>query len=410
MPSRTLSHRSLEALIFDGEKSSAAFTTKKSSSSRSHRRASSSDAAELDVILSKNVSTTKKSSSSRSHRRANSNDAAELDVILSKSVRRRASEDGTEQQQQQQVIESNSRRGGKRKRTIRFSIDTNQVHPVTHIGDMSKAHLKATWFSPKELYEIRMACKPMIEQINNGEDSTPDDTQDETSRGVEHKTKQGMLRRVKNQKRATIAVFKEQERQRSQEEGAKAEGDVKIAQVLAKVTATPRTLALQRGKQDQDEIQDYLTEPCEDKTTPVKVSRRNLSRTTSLSRLMGGMGRKGVSRSMSSDGMEKMSSVSERVTKNERRKCRPCRNTVQSKQISRSMSSDEMIQMRVTSNKKEVRRKSVSRARSNDGMVLAAVNNANTKSCVGWTKLPYTTPALENRQFEAQYQEIPRMS
>jgi hypothetical protein len=97
------------------------------------------------------------------------------------------------------------------KRTIRFSLKSNQVFSIPHINDMNQHDINETWYTEEESKNIHNEIYWAIRQIGKGDNVTESDTF--TVRGIECRTQQDTLRRKHNRNMARNAVLNEQYRQ-----------------------------------------------------------------------------------------------------------------------------------------------------------------------------------------------------
>jgi hypothetical protein len=97
------------------------------------------------------------------------------------------------------------------KRTIRFSLKSNQVFSIPHINDMNQHDIHETWYTEAESKNIHNEICRAIRQIGKGDNVTETDSL--TVRGIECRTQQGTLRRKHNRNMARNAVLNEQYRQ-----------------------------------------------------------------------------------------------------------------------------------------------------------------------------------------------------
>ena len=92
-----------------------------------------------------------------------------------------------------------------------FSLASNEIYDVPHIDDMTPEEVKAIWYEKADYEKIKMAMVPIIRKMMKKE-SIPE-TDRETIRGLEFRTRQGAIRRQHNKLEATTAVLDEQDRQ-----------------------------------------------------------------------------------------------------------------------------------------------------------------------------------------------------
>jgi len=120
-----------------------------------------------------------------------------------------------EEQQQQQpcpgaggALPEQQRRRAKK---ITFALERNAVRAVTHIRDMSKSDVSNTWYNRSDFERIKQEIIPLIRRMMKGD--VIEETDRQTTRGLEYRTRNGALRRQHNKLDALQAVLDEQERQ-----------------------------------------------------------------------------------------------------------------------------------------------------------------------------------------------------
>jgi hypothetical protein len=92
-----------------------------------------------------------------------------------------------------------------------FSLSSNEIYDVPHIDDMSPEEVKAIWYEKADYEKIKMAMIPIIRRMMKKEMTA--ETDKETIRGLEFRTRQGAIRRQHNKLEATTAVLDEQDQQ-----------------------------------------------------------------------------------------------------------------------------------------------------------------------------------------------------
>lgn len=152
----------------------------------------------------------------------------------------------------------NSQTIGSRKRRVQICIEANCIRRIQHIKDMSKEDVKATWYEKEDYEGMKQTFIPIIRRMMKGEDIP--ETNDQTIRGLEFRTRDGAIRRQHNKLNALSAVLDEQDRQYNEQDFS----DEKLAEVYQSFNAHCREAALKLGLEDEARIQDYYAEPCED--------------------------------------------------------------------------------------------------------------------------------------------------
>jgi hypothetical protein len=75
---------------------------------------------------------------------------------------------------------------------LRFSpLSANQIHLVPHISEMSPQQVRATWYNADDLAAVKLSCVGMIQQMAGKGVVGVEETTEQTTRGLEHKTKGG---------------------------------------------------------------------------------------------------------------------------------------------------------------------------------------------------------------------------
>jgi hypothetical protein len=113
----------------------------------------------------------------------------------------------------------------KHRRRQRFSLKSNQIFPVVHIGDMDETDIHETWYEKRDYNAIKKSLIDILRKYSNGEKIA--ETSKQTLRGLESRTREGALLRQYLKLAAITAVLNEQTRQR--DEG------VQDGELLAKV-------------------------------------------------------------------------------------------------------------------------------------------------------------------------------
>jgi len=97
------------------------------------------------------------------------------------------------------------------KRRLRFALTENKIHPIPHINDLSDIEVKETWYERSEYEQIKKSLIPLVRKMMKSEDIEETDSQ--TFRGLEYRTRAGAIRRQHNKTEAITAVLDEQDRQ-----------------------------------------------------------------------------------------------------------------------------------------------------------------------------------------------------
>mmetsp|Transcript_30762 Transcript_30762/g.70882 ORF Transcript_30762/g.70882 Transcript_30762/m.70882 type:complete len:215 (+) Transcript_30762:58-702(+) len=93
-------------------------------------------------------------------------------------------------------------------------VEIVQVHLVLHVNDMDDEEYFGTWYEESELKNIRSAMRNTILKMIRSRHSEADKMEsNETTRGLEYRTKSGEKRRRLNKYMALCSVMREQARQ-----------------------------------------------------------------------------------------------------------------------------------------------------------------------------------------------------
>jgi hypothetical protein len=96
-------------------------------------------------------------------------------------------------------------------KSFHFSLSSNEIYNVPHIDDMTEEEVKAIWYEKADYEKIKMSMIPLIRKMMRKE--VIEETDKETIRGLEYRTRQGAIRRQHNKLEAITAVLDEQDRQ-----------------------------------------------------------------------------------------------------------------------------------------------------------------------------------------------------
>jgi hypothetical protein len=137
---------------------------------------------------------------------------------------------------------------GNFERNVRFSLDANQIFPVTNIIDMDEEDIRKTWYTQGELYVIKKKSRATIRKMIRGQKLEKNSKQ--TGRGLEYQTRQRSFRRLI----AFNPVLEEQCRQRK--EGI--HNDELLAEASKSASSTCQHAAYALGVLDEAEIKSEL--------------------------------------------------------------------------------------------------------------------------------------------------------
>jgi hypothetical protein len=147
------------------------------------------------------------------------------------------------------TIES-SRTTYKVPKKVCFSLDSNQA--FTPIYNMEKKDIRRTWYTRRELSEIRKSITFIVCTMARG--VRVEENNHETVRGLEHRSRQGRLRRRHMNYEAIHAVLDEQRRQRLQGE----KNDSLLADACCTISFKCQRKAYAMGQKDESQIKRRL--------------------------------------------------------------------------------------------------------------------------------------------------------
>ena len=99
----------------------------------------------------------------------------------------------------------------KKQKRFHFALSRNQIFPIPHIDDLSEEEVVDTWYERADYEKMKMSMIPLIRKIMKGD--IVDETDRQTARGLEFRTRKGAIRRQHNKVEAISAVLEEQDRQ-----------------------------------------------------------------------------------------------------------------------------------------------------------------------------------------------------
>jgi hypothetical protein len=94
---------------------------------------------------------------------------------------------------------------------FRFALSNNEMYPIPHIDDLSDEEVKATWYEHEDYEAIKKSIIPLIRKMMKNEEVA--ETNRQTTRGLEYRTRDGAIRRQTNKSRAMTVVLDEIDRQ-----------------------------------------------------------------------------------------------------------------------------------------------------------------------------------------------------
>jgi hypothetical protein len=98
------------------------------------------------------------------------------------------------------------------KRRISFNEDRNKIRLIPHINELEKSDVAQIWYEKTDYDGMKQSFLPTIRKMMKGDKI--EETNEETIRGLEFRTRPGAIRRQHNKLQALHAVLDEQERQK----------------------------------------------------------------------------------------------------------------------------------------------------------------------------------------------------
>jgi hypothetical protein len=102
----------------------------------------------------------------------------------------------------------------KRRRSLRFSLASNQSFPIPHICDLDDEEVAAVWYEKKGYEAIKSNIIPTLRKMIKREKI--EENNKYCVRGLEYLTLKGAKQRQQNKRQAVTAVLNEQKRQRDE--------------------------------------------------------------------------------------------------------------------------------------------------------------------------------------------------
>jgi len=130
-----------------------------------------------------------------------------------------------------------------KRKCVKFADDKNLIYNVEHIKDFTKSLVAAIWYDADDYADIKKEYHSTVFDIESG---IPLDSDTDTSRGLENRTKQGAWARYENKRDAYNAVLDEQDRQWKRN----LDSLEAIASAYRKISAICAKAASDRGLQD----------------------------------------------------------------------------------------------------------------------------------------------------------------
>lgn len=149
---------------------------------------------------------------------------------------------------------SNQSPGG-RKRRARFSTKPNEIFPIPHIRDLAKDEVRAIWYERTDYEAMKHSFIPIVRKMMKGEPI--EENNEQSTRGLEYRTRKGAIRRQHNKLEAISAVLDEQDRQYN--EGMLS--DELLKDVYRSCSMHCQEEAYMLGLKDEAMMKDLVNEP-----------------------------------------------------------------------------------------------------------------------------------------------------
>jgi len=141
------------------------------------------------------------------------------------------------------------------KKTVRIEVDYTKVFPVPHIDDMSEEEILSIWYDHTDYDIMKQSIIPLLKKMMRG--ARIDETDSETVRGLEYRTREGALKRQHNKVNSINAVLDEQDRQLSL-------GIHDVQRICEIYVDSSRHCALSArdlGEMDEEFVRSYMESP-----------------------------------------------------------------------------------------------------------------------------------------------------
>jgi hypothetical protein len=136
-----------------------------------------------------------------------------------------------------------------------FALYANEVFPIPHIDDLSEEEVRDTWYERADYEKMKTSMIPLIRLLMKGE--VVDETDRQTARGLEFRTRKGAIRRQHNKVESISTVLEEQERQVEQSGFVDEE---RLAEVYMRVNGHCQVEAHQLALGDVEPARVYLSD------------------------------------------------------------------------------------------------------------------------------------------------------
>ncbi len=144
----------------------------------------------------------------------------------------------------------------KRRLRVKISLAFNEIFPVANRASMGAEDVRATWYSKSEYNAMKSEIIPVLRKMMKGE--VVHESNKETTRGLEYRTRKGATLRQQNRLNGIAAVLAEQKRQRVTGIAMIKRQPELISQVyLAAAALQCQEVAHQTAIADAVEVKDY---------------------------------------------------------------------------------------------------------------------------------------------------------
>lgn len=153
----------------------------------------------------------------------------------------------------------------KSKKNVRIELEKNEVFDVPHIDDMSDQEIATIWYDRPDYDAMKQSFIPIIKKMMRG--AKVEETESETIRGLEFRTRDGALKRQHNKIQSIHSVLDEQDRQL-----ALGIHDVeKISEIYRETSQHCKCSARDLGEMDEEFIKSNMESTDQSDDKPKKV-------------------------------------------------------------------------------------------------------------------------------------------
>jgi len=160
-----------------------------------------------------------------------------------------------------------SRSKTKKSKSVRFFPEVI-VREVLHVNEFTDEEVYLSWYRRSDFQRMKKSFVHIIQKLTNG--CWPGDTEHETARGLEHRTREGSTKRKLRKLKGLMAVLDEQERQWME----RTKDVEKIARGYMRVTVTASHSARVVAQKDRQEVH-FLWQDIEEKNQSHPAQRLN---------------------------------------------------------------------------------------------------------------------------------------